>query len=139
MNKVQSSNDGIAPPDGYIGEIKSVSTATAITTSNSNLATLTLTPGTWIVTGGYRFGGDAVARYLIISLSTTSATADTEAGRTVVADYNTVGGVVGATTFSRTFRVTSVASTQTIYLVGLTSSVSGAASFYGYIEAVRIA
>jgi len=129
---------GSAIPAGYVGEILSQTTTTAITTSAANLATVTLTAGVWTVSGGCNFSADTVTRYMRLSISSTTNTTDTVSGRVVNADYHTTAGIVSACTFPRTFNVAS-GSTLPVYLVGFASSISGLGSTNSYIEAVRIA
>ena len=127
---------GATIASGYVGEILSSTTTTALTTSAANLASITLTPGVWTVSGGCRVGGDTNPRYMVLSISSTPNTQDTVLGRHTIADYNTGSGVVAACTFPRTFNVSV---STTVYLVGSLSSVSGLGTPSSYIEAVRIA
>lgn len=56
---LQSAGDGTAVPSGYVGEVISASPASNIVPTGSNviitLASIVLTPGTWMVQGGGRF------------------------------------------------------------------------------------
>lgn len=136
VDQVKGQTSGTAIGAGYVGEILSTTSTTAITTSAANLASLTLTPGVWTVTGNCRVGADSTGRFVSTSISTTSNTADSTLGRTTVSDYNTGTGVGSALTFPRTINVS--VSTP-VYLVGLASSVAGLSSTNSYLEAVRIA
>ena len=137
---VQGRVDGASPSAGYIGEYKtSGQQNVAITGAGAAVASISLTPGEWLVnaqmcvdvTGA--FGGNA---YTIMAISSSSGNLSqpTAVNRMTYAIVAVGGQGAGAGTIAG-YRV-SVASTQTWYLNAATSNNHTAS---GSISAVRIA
>ena len=137
---MQGRVDGASPSAGYIGEYKtSGQQNVAITGAGAAVASISLTPGEWLVnaqmcvdvTGA--FGGNA---YTIMAISSSSGNLSqpTAVNRMTYAIVAVGGQGAGAGTIAG-YRV-SVASTQTWYLNAATSNNHTAS---GSISAVRIA
>lgn len=122
---------------GKVGEYRTANSTTLVTTGNTSLVTLPLSEGTWLLSGGFRMGGDATARYMLGSINNVSGTHDSVSGRVMLTDYNTTSGNGSVCIPNRVVVVSS--GSENWYVVGQTSSVSGISSTNTHIMAVRIA
>ena len=130
---------------GNVGEFISSTTdagsAVSLTTGTpANVTSISLTAGDWDVTASAYFDTAATTSYtqLVSSISTTSATLNTTAGR--YSNWNTAATVLGTSEISAnvpTVRI-SIASTTTVYLVARAAFTVSTMSAYGFIGARRV-
>lgn len=125
---------GVTAPSGYLGEIITATSSTALTSSYANLCTITLTPGTWDMTALASLNGATGNSYIDMAISAntgsmTGVTYGLDGG--IFALYS--AGGVGAGCIPRK-RVVITTST-TYYLVA--KSNSGTVACASSITAVR--
>lgn len=135
-----STNDSAAA--GYVGEIlTAVGSSTSLTTAtaaNVTNASITLTPGDWLVYGSIEHNGSGATTHtqIIGSLSATSAT------NNLSAHFNFRARIASSVDLIYTSGIgparVSVASNTTYYLVAYAVFSGGAATALGNISAVRI-
>jgi len=134
--------NGLSSPTGYVGELLTASNTQSVAASNVpfNVATISLTPGRWLVTGGLRTQSVASASgisNLISSVNTTSATLSSNGGEVV----NMLSLSSSADAYlAGMIKVVNVSATSSAYLVGqINYSSAGSLALVGTINAVRIA
>lgn len=134
--------NGLSSPTGYVGELLTASNTQSVAASNVpfNVATLSLTPGRWLVTGGLRTQSVASASgisNLISSINTTSATLSSTGGEIV----NMLSLSSSADAYlAGMIKVVNISATSSAYLVGqINYSSAGSLALVGTITAVRIA
>lgn len=117
---------------GGAADIRDASNTVSVATStNTNVASITLPIGVWLVNSRLQYASNATGRRGT-KLSTTSA----ESGNVLSTDVR--NAVDGGTTQIQTERVFALTGESTVYLVGWQNSGS-ALSCTGEIQAVRIA
>lgn len=125
---------------GSVGELLTASATGVALTNNTaaNGTSLILTAGDWDVYGvaDYTLGAGATMTALVASLSTTSATVAAFPDRQTLAGISTNNGF-GSITMSAPPRRITVATTTTVYLVGLSSFSGGTNTLAGFIQARR--
>jgi hypothetical protein len=140
---------GTLPAAGYIGEvlISKVTTSTNAPATNTKLelTTLTLTPGTWLLSGGITYlrnsstpsaGNHTVAITTSTTASSIDSSAQLEAGFEVV---NTVNTSTARYVYAMAPAVVTVTSNTTYRLNCLALYSAGTPQWRGHIQAVRIA
>jgi trimeric autotransporter adhesin len=130
-----------APSAGYIGEqiratLAQGSAATLSNGSNANVCSISLTAGIWDCSGIAGFTGYTTGTGVQLSISTSSVTSGT-AGDNFVALAAT--SLTGSDTYISipSYRIP-VATSQTVYLVGLANFTAGTAKVYGRLSATRV-
>lgn len=149
-NKVLGTAGSTTPPAGYIGEIKSsaVAAGSAVSLTNggqTNITSITLTPGIWDVSAMLVFTGNSTTevRYIIGTISLVSATIDSTAGRRNDIYYSNTSSVTifnqGNTpaTAIPPVRI-EVAANTTVYLVALPEFDTSTMSGFGRLSATRV-
>jgi hypothetical protein len=135
---VLSGQTGSVLPVGYIGEIITSASSATGTFANGvvtqNVGTLTLTPGTWLVSAGIEFGVTNSYNSNAISISATSATMD---GTSTTQPQ---AGVAGAyTSFGSIFKIIRVNTNTTVYAVTRTWIPTGTNAYANMaFSAIRI-
>ncbi|QHJ80882.1 MAG: hypothetical protein [Bacteriophage sp.] len=122
---------------GKVGEVLTAITALSAITTNvdTNLVSISLTPGDWDVSGVARFETSASAiTSVFCGLTTTSATAPGFPAACQISGM-TSGGTQQVNPPLVRFNVSA---TTTVYLVGRAAFASGTATARGYIQARRI-
>jgi len=136
--------DGVAPSSGYIGEVLSAGPTTTGLTANgtfTDIVSLTLTPGRWLLTsGGYCASGGGTF-YTYIYRWKLKGTADTTDGKSQV--YS-IGGAAGDRNSSvahpYVLDITAADSNKTAVLqVAMTETGSPSRSWVQHLQAIRIA
>lgn len=132
--------NGNAIPSGAIGQVITSSVASgsavaATTGSNVNVTSISLTAGSWVISGIVNFTGMTTATIQNASISTTSATQGT-------AGLNKVSTTFSSTTLSDiSLSIPSypldVSGSTTVYLVGGGTYSAGTGKVYGSITATR--
>ena len=117
--------------DSAGGILSETDTASIPTSTNSNLASIELTAGTWLVNARAQFPSNATGRRAA-KLSTTSA----DSSNLISTDIR--NAVSGGTTNIQTERLFALSSQSTVYLVVMQDS-GGSLSCTGDIQAVRLA
>jgi hypothetical protein len=144
---LQSAGDGTAVPAGYVGEVISAESNTFTTTGLANNSTtgflsITLTPGTWLISASQSFLQNSSTGTAAGSvLSDVSATGNTIAGfgASVVDIGIWPSNNVSQATITHPSFVYSTATSKTIYLNNYMLFTLGTPSRKGTIRAVRIA
>jgi hypothetical protein len=136
---VLSGQTGSVLPAGYIGEIITSTSASSGTiptnvTLGQNVGTLTLTPGTWLVSAALEFSGATTANINMLGISTVSATLQ---GSAVSQPQPAVATAYGS--FAYVTRILRVTTNTPIYAVIRTWYPSGTSTYGGMeFQAVRI-
>lgn len=132
----------VAATAGNVGETKSVyiasgSAVTFTTATATNVATLSLTAGDWLVDGQLTFvETTSTVSERIAGINSTSATLPVDGSESYCGTQSTVTSEKNTTGLSGK-RIT-VGSTTTIYLVGKPTFSAGTCTGYGFINATRI-
>lgn len=146
---IQGTNTNDSPPAGWVGEIISSSVAPSSPvplTSGiiANVASIQLSPGDWDVNCLFGFNGatSTQVKYIICSVSQTSATLDTTAGHRNDIYYSNTASVtifgVGNTPACTIPPIQYlVNATTTVYAVALSEFATSTMSSFGYIQARR--
>lgn len=135
---------GVAPAAGFVGEqIRSTrSFGSSISLSNNvnaNITSITLTPGTWDVSGIVQFTSITAGTSQAGSVNDVSTTIGTYGDNTTSATFtNTNINDVGVTIPSYRYYVPFAGGNKTMYLVANTTYTSGTARGYGRISATRV-
>jgi len=148
INDDTSVTGTVTASDGFIsqGHVSAIGTvvngtrasgAGTVGTSYSTVASVALTPGTWVITGYNSFNGSyngssiaaGTRRVLITPTSTGTADADEGSGMVYVA--------AGTHAIARTMRIVTITANTTFYLRA--KSAQSCDSPYGNLKAVRIA
>ena len=134
--------DGVAVAAGYVGQVieNSSTTVNSIASTPQQVATVTLTPGVWLVCAYGYWGADSTARFMQLFVSTTansSAGTSQNAGTAALnAGWNGPAGL-GATSLNP---VPIYVTTNTSYYLNVyVSSISGLGGQVSRLQAVRIA
>lgn len=130
---LQGAGDGTAVPAGYIVENYQDIGSTLVTTSNTNLATRTLTPGVWSISAWSRIDNGSAFGYMLLSISTNGATT-IDNSFTNYASGNDSAGFGGVAVS----RVVTISTNTPFYLIGNSDAASGARTSRFLISYVRI-
>lgn len=146
--------DGTAPAAGYVGQkIESIvrfdGPPIALSTGvAADVTSISLTAGTWDVSGIVMFSGieSDIGNYQNASINTTSANISNSSygERTISATFSNTAGAVaaaddsGLSIPSYRINVPKATGTQTVYLIARAGFVSGTVSAYGRISATRV-
>jgi hypothetical protein len=136
---VKSAATGAVVAPGYIGEIITSASATTGTipagvTLGQNVATLTLTPGTWLVSAGIEFGGGTTANLNMLSISTISGSIYLQGTSQT---QPAVGGSFGS--FAYLTRIIRVTTNTPVYSVIRTWYPSGTSAYSNQeMQAIRV-
>jgi len=142
VSQVRGRTDGSAVPAGYVGEVIENSSATlnSIASTPQQVATVSLTPGVWLVCAYGFWGADSTARIMQLFVSTT---ANSSAGTSHSAGTQTLSGgwngPAGAGSASLNPVQIYVTANTSYYLNAYVSSLSGLSSQNSRLQAVRIA
>lgn len=113
---------------------KDQGTAVSIANSTySNICSMSLTAGTWVIEGVVQFSSDATTGRRLVFFSTTSQSSSSTDVRQTGMSTNAVSG----TTYVHTGCTKVFSGTTTLYIIGWQNSGS-ALNCYGYFSAVRI-
>lgn len=148
-NNIVGRKDGSSVAAGYVGEyIESGSSYTEVTsgfTNNqfSNIATITLNKGHYLLRGSALFGGGtsaqvAVALRVVISLFANNTTTDHVQAKNYIEGVSPGTGVVDASLEVSNYRLIIASDSTTVYLKAQASNWSGTPVIRGHISAVRI-
>jgi hypothetical protein len=154
-SSVLGATTGTAPAAGYIGQTliqsRARSSSTPLTTNvaaNVLSTALTITAGTWLISGsiGFEVGGSTSVSQLSAAVSLTSGTMPAnDTGSKPTSGEIFIFGYSGAmvpgadpTTQIPSYTVT-VSSSTTLYLVARSTFTVSTNNAYGYLQAVRIA
>ena len=122
---LQSAGDGTAVPVGYVGELKTASPASVVnfgaTAAVTNITSVTLTPGLYMLTGMVRINisGTAVAYFAVISTSINSFDSSSHIS-------GASATISGTTYVPTTTRIVNISATTTYYFKRSTATVTGA-------------
>lgn len=124
----------------YISSTLAYGSATALTTATAkNITSISLTAGDWDVSGiaGFLFGGTTVVSYVSGSISTTSATMLSPQN---IVEISFTASFTPSDIVNMAIQPTriSLASTTTVYLVGLAGFSISTCSAFGLISARRV-
>jgi len=142
VSQVRGRTDGSAVPAGYVGEVieNSSTTVNSLASTPQQVATVTLTPGVWLVCAYGFWSADSTARFMQLSVSTT---ANSSAGTSHIAGTLTISGgwngPAGAGSTSLNPVPIYVTTNTSYYLNAYVSSISGLGSQANRLQAVRIA
>jgi hypothetical protein len=133
---------GSSPATGALGEVLSANvpsgSAVSLTTATpANITSLSLTPGTWMVSGLISFVASLTASQIFSGINATSATFTTN-----VIDYSSQSGFTAqagtATNLATPIQYITLTTTTTYYLNALANFVAGTCTAYGKMQAVRV-
>ena len=134
-------NNGTAPAVGYIGQLIRSNVATPgsslSTGTPANVTSISLTPGTWLITGTVVFTGVLAGTYFIGSTNTTTANIGTAGTDYILQGYVPTSGLQDGVAVPA--KVVTIAATTTYFLVAQAAFTSGTVTAYGYIQGIRIA
>jgi hypothetical protein len=132
IQEASSSNLGLVKKPVIVEDI----TTTAWSTSNTDYASVTLTPGTWVLASSSYHGANSTARSFSMHIATTTG------GGSVTNGTHFRGGGYDGTTGTATVQLNSIivtVATNTIYkLSGSSSSVSGLSQSTHRLTAIRL-
>jgi hypothetical protein len=141
--QMKGNNTNTAPPAGFIGEQirATVAAGSAVNLTNltqTNITSISLTAGIWDASCVCIFNPNATytGSFVGVSISTTSATPGT-AGDNAATGNPPAANVYPVTQVIPSYRIT-LASTTTVYMVGVASVTAGACTAYGRISATRV-
>ncbi len=129
--------DGGTVAAGYVGErLVSTVTAVSVSTSITNLTSLSVTPGVWLLTGAVQYYGANGNAFVVGGISPTSAsvTGTTQGYDRFVSGAASANGAGAAVIPGKYI---SISATTTYYLIGQLPSVTTTCD--GFIQAVRVA
>ena len=141
-NGIKGRTDGVAVAAGYVGEVieNSSTTVNSLASTPQQVATVTLTPGVWLVCAYGYWGADSTARLMQLYVSTT---ANSSAGTSQLAGTLTLSGgwtgPAGVGSASLNPVPIYVTTNTSYYLNAYVSSISGLGSQANRLQAVRIA
>jgi len=127
--------NGSNAPSGSVGELILTNTGSTTITSNvlTNIASMTLPPGDWVVSGGILFvGASGNIGNAAAGVSTTSATFGSSGTYCqLTATFSAYACALPATRFS-------ITSSTTVYVVALAAYSTGTVSVSGAVQARRV-
>ncbi|PTB28833.1 hypothetical protein C9I56_11115 [Paraburkholderia caribensis] len=136
---IQGITNGAVTGAGFVGEtIKNTPSTTSISTAtNTNLASISITAGKWLVWGYtvYSAGASTTISNIVSGLSTTSATLP---GVPFYAQSNATMTAATSSSLTIPMQVLNVTSTTTVFAVGQVTFASGSCTQTTQMWAVRI-
>lgn len=136
---IQGITSGAATSAGYVGQIISnTPSATSITTAtNTNLTSISLTAGKWLVWGYtvYAAGASTTISNLVAGINTTSVTLP---GVPYYAQSNATMTAATSNSLNLPMQVINVSTTTTVYAVGQVTFASGSCTQTTFLTALRI-
>jgi hypothetical protein len=137
VSGIVGKTDGVAVPAGYVGQVIQVTGAstTGLNATVSNITSIALTPGVWLITAsGYIGGSGGTVLSLAVSTNSASFTGTIVGYNRLPFPANASAGIAaGILTFT-----VNIASNTTYYFVGDTN-MTALSSGAGSLTAVRIA
>lgn len=136
---IQGVTNGATTGAGFVGQIiaNTPSPTSISTATNTNLASISLTAGKWLVWGytTYAAGASTTISNIVAGLSTTSATLP---GIPYYAQSNATMTTATSSSLNIPIQIINVSATTTVFAVGQVTFASGTCTHTTFLSAVRI-
>lgn len=137
---IKGAFNGIATLAGYVGEtitaqVPFASATNINTATDTNLTSIVLTPGNWLVRGNISFFGTAINQSNAWVSSNSAAIVDVSLRSGFGSNATVTFGIISLPTVQQVFRPTAP---TTIYLTGNVGLTSGTCTQCGFIQAIRL-